>query len=195
MIEPRTVLLEHGPLTYQLRKRRGGRHLWLRISADGAVLLTLPQRLAKSEADKFVQSKAGWIQKHLERVKHLRPQRISKEESMTKYRHYKGYARALALERLAHFNDFYRLAHGKISVRNQSSRWGSCSRENNLSFNYRIALLPRELADYIIVHELCHVREHSHQTRFWKLVAQTMPNYQAHRLALRTQFPLTTPIT
>lgn len=89
--------------------------------------------------------------------------------------------------RLAHFNSIYNFTYHRITIRNQSSRWGSCSRKGNLSFNYRLALLPPELADYIIVHELCHLGEFNHSKKFWDLVEKTIPNWRILRNNLREQ--------
>ena len=94
-------------------------------------------------------------------------------------------ARALARARLQHFNTFYNLPVGKIFIKNHKSRWGSCSSKGNLNFNYKVVLLPPEVADYIIVHELCHLAEFNHSKKFWDLVAQTLPNHLALRHALR----------
>jgi predicted metal-dependent hydrolase len=91
--------------------------------------------------------------------------------------------RALYLveNRIAYFNKIYNAPINKITIRNQKSRWGSCSTKGNLNFNYKIIYLPPELADYIIVHELCHLKEFNHSKKFWDLVAHTIP----HHLELR----------
>jgi predicted metal-dependent hydrolase len=89
----------------------------------------------------------------------------------------KDSALRLAKERVSYFNKIYKFEYGAVKIRDQRSRWGSCSRKGNLTFNYRIALLAPELVDYIIVHELCHVREFNHSRSFWSLVELTVPNY------------------
>jgi predicted metal-dependent hydrolase len=94
-------------------------------------------------------------------------------------------ARGLVRERLEHYNHVYGYRYQKIFIRNTRSRWGSCSSKGNLNFNYKIALLPGELADYIVVHELCHLREFNHSPKFWGLVAQTVPHYKELRGRLR----------
>ena len=91
----------------------------------------------------------------------------------------------LAITRINHFNKIYNFLYNKITIRNQSSRWGSCSRKGNLSFNYRLALLPPELADYIIVHELCHLGEFNHSKKFWDLVEKAIPNWPKLRAELK----------
>jgi hypothetical protein len=102
------------------------------------------------------------------------------------YVRYKEHARDLVRARLAHFNREYGFAIGRIAIRNQKSRWGSCSKKGNLNFSYRLILLPREVADYIIVHELCHLGQFNHSPRFWALVALSCPDYRALRARLRS---------
>ena len=86
-------------------------------------------------------------------------------------------ARKLILARLEYFNKFYNFKISRVSIKNQSTRWGSCSSKGNLNFNYKIIYLKPELADYLIVHELCHLGEFNHSKRFWALVAKTVPSY------------------
>ena len=93
--------------------------------------------------------------------------------------------RALVLRRLAHYNRLYGYEYNKVFIRNTRSRWGSCSSRRNLNFNYRLALLPAELCDYVIVHELCHLEQFNHSAEFWALVARAVPDYAARRRALR----------
>ena len=94
-------------------------------------------------------------------------------------------ARALVHARLAHFNALYQHPLKKVFIKNHKSRWGSCSEKGNLNFNYKVVLLPPALADYIVVHELCHLREFNHSPRFWALVARTLPQHELLRQELR----------
>lgn len=104
---------------------------------------------------------------------------------VTHYAANKEQARALAHARLGHFAPRYAALYGKVAIRDQKSRWGSCSKKGNLNFNYRIVFLPRHLVDYIIVHELCHLLEFNHSDRFWQLVAKTIPDHVERRKELR----------
>jgi predicted metal-dependent hydrolase len=106
-----------------------------------------------------------------------------------KFEKEKEAARALVHARLQFFNRHYGFAWGKVFIRNQRSRWGSCSSKGNLNFSFKLVRLPPELADYIIVHELCHLKEFNHSPRFWALVAETVPDYKARKAALRA-YPL-----
>ena len=118
----------------------------------------------------------------------VRKKRVVKKRKKVgqgKYLKNKEWARALVLERLTYFNESYGYKIGKISIRNQKTRWGSCSQKGNLNFNYKIALIAPELADYIIVHELCHLGEFNHSPKFWALVGRTIPNYLELRKMLK----------
>ena len=109
--------------------------------------------------------------------------------SRADYLKYKEQTRILVAQKIAHFNKFYNFTFGKIAIRNQRSRWGSCSKKGNLNFNYRLVLLPDELVNYVIVHELCHLSEFNHSKNFWNLVAQTIPNHADLRKQLhQTKF-------
>jgi len=91
----------------------------------------------------------------------------------------------LVRDRLDYYNQFYQFKVGQISIRNQRTRWGSCSAKGNLNFNYRLVLIPEKLADYVIVHELCHLGEFNHSADFWALVAKAMPDYREARRELK----------
>ena len=90
----------------------------------------------------------------------------------------KEYARDFVARRLEKYGEIYGFQYKSVAIRNQKTRWGSCSSKGNLNFNYKIMLLPERHADYIIVHELCHLKEFNHSKRFWNLVAQTIPEYE-----------------
>jgi predicted metal-dependent hydrolase len=94
-------------------------------------------------------------------------------------------ARALVLSRLEYFNREYHFTYHTVRIKDQRSRWGSCSSHGNLNFNYRIALLPAHLADYIVVHELCHLGQMNHSAKFWALVGSILPDYMVCRAELR----------
>lgn len=93
-------------------------------------------------------------------------------------------ARVLVHERLTYWKQYYGYKYNRVSIRAQSTRWGSCSSKGNLNFNCRIVLLDRDLVDYIVVHELCHLKEFNHSNAFWALIEQTIPNYRVLKAEL-----------
>ncbi|HEY0979943.1 MAG TPA: M48 family metallopeptidase [Candidatus Paceibacterota bacterium] len=95
-------------------------------------------------------------------------------------------ARALVHKRLEHFNQYYHFSYNKVAIRNQKTRWGSCSSKGNLNFSVRILTLSPEAQDYLIIHELCHLKEFNHSPRFWALVAEQCPDYKRIRSGMRT---------
>jgi len=106
--------------------------------------------------------------------------------SVTKhYLAHKEAARALVHSRLEFFNRHYNFIYRRVSIRNQRRCWGSCSALRNLNFSYRLLFLPPELCDYIIVHELCHLKELNHSKSFWDLVGETIPDYEARKKAIK----------
>ncbi len=94
-------------------------------------------------------------------------------------------ARQLVKARITYYNQHYQVPIKKIFIKNHKSRWGSCSQKGNLNFNYKVVLLPPILTDYIVVHELCHLKEFNHSKKFWAKVAETIPNHVELRLELR----------
>ncbi|MEK7619476.1 MAG: M48 family metallopeptidase [Patescibacteria group bacterium] len=101
------------------------------------------------------------------------------------YHRQREHARGFVHSRLEVFNEHYCFVYNRVAIRNQRTRWGSCSKKGNLNFNYRIASLPIHLADYVIVHELCHLEEFNHSQKFWSLVARAIPDHRARRMELR----------
>jgi len=98
---------------------------------------------------------------------------------------YRRQAARVFAERLAVCNAAYGFRYGRVSIREQKSRWGSCSRKGNLNFNWRLLLAPLPVLDYVVTHELAHLKEPNHSPRFWALVASACPEYQTQRRWLR----------
>ena len=116
----------------------------------------------------------------------VRARRVHRRKLNQKhYLEHREKARVFVHNKIKEWNKHYGFKVGRISIRNQRSRWGSCSRKGNLNFNYRIVLLPQHLADYIIVHELCHIGQFNHSQKFWDLVGETLPNYLKLKEELR----------
>lgn len=170
---------------YTLRPSNRARNLRLTINLDGELVVTKPWLVSTRQAEKFIQQKADWILKKMVTMKKRGNNSLLANISAADYLRYKEQARALATQKVAEFNQQYGHDYSRIFIRNQKTRWGSCSAKKNLNYNFRIALLPEKLVDYIIVHELCHLRELNHSPRFWSLVEKAIPYYKEARKELR----------
>ena len=172
-----------GVFEVTLRRSRLSRHVRILISKRGEITVTAPLRVSKKFLMGVLEDKQVWVLGQIEKLR--RSGQLEKAKDDTgQYQKYKEQARKLTHEKLAYWNQFYGFTYGRVSIRNQRTRWGSCSARGNLSFHYKIALLPEALADYLIVHELCHLQAFDHSPRFWALVGKTLPDYQRHRRAL-----------
>jgi predicted metal-dependent hydrolase len=171
-------------LQYNLKTNTRSRGIKITVYPDGSFLVTKPKFVSDLFAKKFVIENARWIVTQTERYKERKGGFIlgGKKEDYQKKK--KG-ALVLAKERLRYFNKIYNFKVGRISIRNQRTRWGSCSQNGNLSFSYKIVDLPTNLSDYIIVHELCHLGEMNHSKKFWDLVKIVFPNYKVLRGRLK----------
>lgn len=169
---------------YTIKTVRFSRRVRLAVHHDGRVVVTKPYFFSKASAEAFLFSKIDWVRAKLENFKNM-PAPLARPHDRGDYLKHKQEAHVLALKRLEYFNGFYGLKYKRISIRDQKTRWGSCSRSGNLNFSYRILELSPAAADYIIVHELCHLKEFNHSPRFWELVAKSIPDYEARRRELR----------
>ena len=173
------------PISYTLRRKRFSRVLRFAIHADGRLVVTAPMLLGKRAIERIIEEKSAWIVEQMRSRQKAVGSSISAEQSRAMYVKYRADALQFAKERLEFFNHVYGLKWNRVTIKNSRTRWGSCSGKGNLNFNYKIALLPIELAEYIVVHELCHLAQMNHSPKFWRLVAQTIPDYAARRNAIR----------
>jgi len=98
---------------------------------------------------------------------------------------YRMQAAQLIEEKVNRMSALMGLKYGRLSIRNQKTRWGSCSQKGNLNFNWKLIMVPEPIIDYVIIHELAHLKEMNHTKRFWQLVEQYCPNWCNHRKWLR----------
>lgn len=171
-------------IEYELRRNSRARRLRLAVDHDGEAIATMPRFASESAMEAFIRQKSAWLIEKINFFKE-RAVRFPKTDRKKDYADKKEKARELIRKKLEHFNGFYNFSYKRVAIRNQKSRWGSCSRAGNLNFNYKIADLPENLIDYIIVHELCHLRELNHSKNFWRLVEKKIPDYMERRRGLR----------
>ena len=168
-------------ITYTLKRSTRAQTLRLSVYPDARVMVTAPTLFGIETIERFVEKHADWVRRTVAKMDGRSVLSIRRREIET----LKNHALVLAETRCAHFAKHYGVRYKKITIRAQKSRWGSCSRSGNLSFNYKIVALPSHIADYIIVHELCHLAEMNHGKKFWDLVAKIVPEHKAIRKELR----------
>ena len=158
----------------------------IHLHLDGTVEVRCPTRMKKADIDAFVESKRPWIEKHLHAFQNRPPQRpLTPPEIHALAREAAGFIP----QRAAHFAPKIGVTYDKISIRAQHTRWGSCSAKGNLSFNCLLLLMPPEVLDYIVVHELCHRKEMNHSPKFWAEVEKILPNYKEQKTWLKQNGP------
>jgi predicted metal-dependent hydrolase len=168
----------------RIKRSKRVRLMRISVSCDAGVVVTVPFGIEVGRLETFIRAKANWILrkvKYVSKFKNLPRLKASKAE----YRELKLQALNLAQEKVKYWNQFYNFTYNRVSVKNQKTRWGSCSRKGNLNFNYKIVHLTSAQLDYLIVHELCHLKEMNHGRGFWELVGQTIPNYKTLRKELK----------
>ena len=186
MTNHKTITINNQTINYLSRVNSQARRLRLIIHSDGQLTVSRPRWLSERKVEKFIKKKEVWI---IEKINYFKskPLNILRQGSRQDYLDNKNKARELIQERLDYFNQFYNFKYQRFSVRDQKTRWGSCSKKGNLNFNYHLIYLAPAIRDYIIVHELCHLKEMNHSPRFWNLVAKTAPNYMQRRKELKNK--------
>ncbi len=170
---------------YRIKKSSKAKNIRITIERDGSVVLTKPPFVSNMTAVSFLRSKWSWVLKKLKSLEARVQDPDIKRYDRKHYLENKEIARKLVTEKVECWNKMYGFDIKKIAVRSQKERWGSCSSLGNLNFNYKIIFLPNDLQDYIVVHEICHLKELNHSPRFWTLVAKAIPGYLDCKRALK----------
>ncbi len=167
--------------------RSARKSIGLEIKAGGEVFARIPARFSDWELKRFLEEHKGWIFDKLrlsrERKENRKAVEAPRMEEMTAAEIARMKERFL--ERVRHYSGLMGITFGRITVRNQKTRWGSCSEKGNLNFNYLLYFLPKELLDYVVVHELAHRRHMNHSGEFWAEVEKYFPEYKECRKKLK----------
>lgn len=158
--------------------RSSRKTLSVQIQRDGTVLVRAPLRLPDREIQKFLQEKSGWIEVHLEKVNRANENAAEAPLDAKDIRELADRALQDIPQRVRRFSAQMGVTYGKITIRNQTTRWGSCSSSGNLNFNCLLMLAPEEIRDYVVVHELAHRRHMDHSDAFWQEVMRVLPDYK-----------------
>ena len=170
-------------------KRSARKSLSLEIMPDGSLLARAPQRMPEREIWAFIREKEDWIRIHrgqrMERAADAAADPLSPDQ----IKELADVALRVLPERCRYFAGIMGVSYGRITIRNQKTRWGSCSSKGNLNFNCLLMLAPPEIRDYVVVHELAHRKEMNHSPRFWKEVEKVLPDYRQRLLWLKKNGP------
>ncbi len=158
----------------------------IQITQDLRVIVRAPHYVSQKEIDRVLKEKEFWILKNIEEIK---KNRVGDPEELTRAQIDELGDRALEYipKRVIYFSMLMKVYFGTITIRNQKTRWGSCSSKGNLNFNCQLMRMPPEVIDYVVVHELCHLKEMNHSKAFWEEVEKVMPDYKKHREYLKKQ--------
>ena len=162
----------------------------IQVTRDGRVLVRSPRRCSRSYIDTFISENERWVLKHLARTKELKEQQEAVASphpplSAKDRSRYIEIARDIFTRKTEYYARIMGVSYGRISIREQKTRWGSCSSKGNLNFNWRLILAPEEVLDYVVVHELAHRREMNHSKAFYAIVESVLPDYRTARKWLR----------
>ncbi len=166
-------------ITYSRRKT-----VAVQITSDGKVKVRAPYGCPRSFIDSFLFQKERWILSHMERARRsaASPRRPLPDSERKRYMET---ARDIFTQKTAYYARIMGVTYGRITIREQKTRWGSCSAAGNLNFNWRLILAPEPVLDYVVIHELAHRREMNHSKAFYDVVESVLPDYKEARKWLR----------
>ena len=143
---------------------------------EGALIVKAPYSTKKAKIEKLICSHEDWINKHIEKQK----QKNEKYGNLTDERiaELRKEAKQILPQKVAYYAKIMGLKYGRITITSAKTRFGSCSSKGNIAFSYRLMMYPEAAIDYVVVHELAHLRELNHSSDFYKVVASVLPDYK-----------------
>lgn len=178
-------------MEYKIQIIRSNRKtLGLEVREEDTLLVRAPYRLPEKEIFQFINEKSDWIEKSMKKVRERQEKTRDEQQNiqrLTRQEIEELADRALEVipKRVTYYAEKIGVTYGRIAIRNQKTRWGSCSQKGNLNFNCLLMLAPPEIVDYVVVHELCHRKEMNHSPRFWSEVEKVLPDYKIRRQWLK----------
>lgn len=164
------------PIVLERSKRKA---LAIGITQEGALKVKAPFPLSDTEIIRFVKQKSFWIYKQVKKVEENRANMVT--YSRQEERSYREKARAILTDKTEYYGRLIGVTYNRIRIADQKTRWGSCSSRGTISYNWHLILLPENILDYVVVHELCHLLEMNHSPRFWSQVEKILPDYRERR--------------
>ncbi len=159
----------------------------LQVRPDSRVILRVPRQMKKREIEQFIDEYREWIDHKLSLMEERNARSVSTGAPAREKISAKEWQqiRNTFIARVQYFCSRMQVKVGRVTIRNQKTRWGSCSAKGNVNFNYQLYYMPRELMDYVIIHELAHRQHMDHSAAFWQEVEQYCPDYKECRQRLK----------
>ena len=172
---------------YKLKIIRSKRKtIAIQIASSDEVVVRSPYRMSMVDIERFIDKHKLWIEKNLSKMKELEAaQKKERKYTEAEIRELAEAACRVIPERVRYYAPIVGVDYGNITIRNQKTRWGSCTATGNLNFNVAIMRAPLEIIDYVVVHELCHRLHMNHSTEYWKEVERVMPEYKKYEKWLK----------
>lgn len=180
------VMINNQKISYTVKESVRAKRIRIAVYCDGTVVITSPKNTLEDTIQKYLHLKSSWIIQKLSlfsRIEVCPDIAIFSEEHFLLH---KDKALNLVIEKVEGFSKKYGFDPNKLSVKKLKTKWGSCSIKKNLNFNYKVLFLSEELQNYIIVHELCHLKQMDHSKKFWRYVNDVIPEYKLIGSKLKT---------
>lgn len=168
------IFIVDDDIQYTVRRSRRAKYMRIEVGVRGDISVVMPAFVSYKQIHAFVYEKRSWIRSTTQ--KYAEQKTLSLTGTRDEYLKYKKVAQSIISQKVSYWNRYYNFDYNRISIKNMKTQWGSCSSKGNLNFNYKCIFLNEKQLDYIVVHELCHLRQMNHSSRFWDLVAQTIPD-------------------
>ena len=166
--------------------RSDRRSIGIEVDREGNVTVRAPYSCEKKRIERFLLEKENWIRQKVKLQKANAKKRQEKREMPeAEKKYYRNLAREVLGARTGYYARKMGVTYGRISIREQKTRWGSCSSVGNLNYNWKLVLMPEQVMDYVVIHELAHRKEMNHSARFYAVVAQQMPDYKVWKSWLK----------
>lgn len=186
--ESRSV--RYGSITIPFTLIKSNRRTYaISVDKEGAVTVRVPLAASERYISQMLTERQAWIEEHYSEAKRKASERenssLTQEQKKALDARYRQAAKEYIPKRVAYFAQFTGGSYKRISIREQKTRWGSCSSKGTLSFHWKLMLAPPAVLDYVVVHELCHLKHMNHSREFWQAVERIMPDYKVHRSWLK----------
>ena len=177
------ITLQNREVAYTRKSDKRVKGLKMAVYRTGEIVVTAPKYIPERIIKVYLTHKSDWLLEKLDYYAKTDPPKVIDIDKPT----LKANALKYISRTITKHNKDGAFQFNRIRIKDQKTCWGSCSANRNLNFNYRITLIPQHLAEYIVVHELCHLIELNHSKKFWDLVGSYLPNYKQLVRELKSQ--------